>query len=70
VGAIVLGHVAAIVLSHRIALRDAPSRPILAGIPLALLMIGYTVLSLWIISQPLVVEPGQPSAIEILELRI
>ncbi len=70
VGAIVLGHVAAIVLSHRIALRDAPSRPILAGIPLALLMIGYTVLSLWIISQPLVVEPGQPSAIEILGLRI
>jgi hypothetical protein len=27
------------------------------------------VLSLWIISQPLVVEPGQPSAIEILGLR-
>jgi hypothetical protein len=70
VGAIVLGHVAAIVLSHRIALRDAPSRPILAGIPLALLMIGYTVLSLWIISQPLVVEPGQPAAIGFLRLLI
>ena len=62
VGAIVLGHIAAIVLSHRVALRDAPSRPIAAGVPLALLMIGYTVLSLWIIGQPLVVEPGQAAS--------
>lgn len=60
VGAIVLGHIAAIVLSHRLALRDAPGRPVLAGLPLVLLMIGYTVLSLWIIAQPIVIEPGQP----------
>jgi len=59
VGAIVLGHVAAVVLSHRLALRDAPGRPVLAGLPLVLLMIGYTVLSLWIIAQPIVLEPGQ-----------
>jgi hypothetical protein len=59
VGAIVVGHVAAIALSHRIALRDAPSRPVRAGVPLALLMIGYTVFSLWIIAQPIVLEPGQ-----------
>jgi hypothetical protein len=60
VGAIVLGHVAAIVLSHRLALRDAPGRPILAGLPLVILMIGYTVFSLWIIAQPITIEPGQP----------
>jgi hypothetical protein len=59
VGAIVLGHIAAITLSHRIALRDAPGRAVRAGVPLALLMIGYTVFSLWIIAQPIVLEPGQ-----------
>ena len=55
--AIVVGHIAAIFLSHRIALRDAPERPIRAGIPLASLMVAYTVLSLWIIAQPIVAEP-------------
>jgi len=58
VGAIVIGHVAAVVLAHRRALRDSASRPILAGLPLVLLMIGYTVLSLWIIAQPITLEPG------------
>jgi hypothetical protein len=58
VTAIVAGHVAAIVLAHRHALRDAPSRPVVAGLPMVALMIGYTVLSLWIIAQPIVVEPG------------
>jgi hypothetical protein len=58
VGAIVLGHVAAVVLAHRLALRDAPGRAIRAGLPLVLVMIGYTILSLWIIGQPIVLEPG------------
>jgi hypothetical protein len=58
--AIVLGHVAAVVLAHRIALRDAPRHPIVAGLPLVLLMIGYTVLSLWIIAEPITIEPGSP----------
>ena len=58
VAAIVAGHVAGIVLAHRLALRDAPRRAIAAGLPLVALMIGYTVLSLWIIAQPIVVEPG------------
>jgi hypothetical protein len=58
VSAIVIGHVAAVVLAHRRALRDSASRPILAGLPLVLLMIGYTVLSLWIIAQPITLEPG------------
>ncbi|HEY7527142.1 MAG TPA: hypothetical protein VIA82_09970 [Candidatus Limnocylindria bacterium] len=58
VGAIVLGHIVAVVLAHRIALRDSPSRPVLAGLPLVVLMIGYTVLSLWIIAAPITLEPG------------
>jgi hypothetical protein len=57
VGAIVAGHIAAVVLAHRLALRDQAWRPIVAGLPLVIVMIGYTVLSLWIIAQPIVVEP-------------
>jgi hypothetical protein len=62
VGAIVLGHVAAVVLAHRRALRDSPRRPIVAGLPLVIVMIGYTVLSLWIIAQPITLEPGSSPA--------
>jgi hypothetical protein len=58
VAAIVAGHVAGIVLAHRHALRDAPSRPTVAGLPMVALMIGYTVLSLWIIAQPIVIDPA------------
>jgi len=58
VASIVGGHVAGIVLAHRLAVRDAPSRPVVAGLPMVALMIGYTVLSLWIIAQPIVIEPG------------
>ncbi len=58
VGAIVVGHIAAIVLAHRLALRDQPRGRFLAGLPLVLLMIGYTVLSLWIIAQPITINPG------------
>jgi hypothetical protein len=58
VGAIVLGHVVAIVLAHRLALRDRPRSRWKAGLPLVLVMIGYTVLSLWIIAQPITANPG------------
>ncbi|HEX5579353.1 MAG TPA: hypothetical protein VFY43_06785, partial [Candidatus Limnocylindria bacterium] len=58
VGAIVVGHIVAVVLAHRLALRDSPSRPVLAGLPLVILMIAYTVMSLWIIAAPITVEPG------------
>jgi hypothetical protein len=61
VGAIVVGHIVAIVLAHRLALRDAPRRAVLAGLPLVMLMVGYTVLSLWIIAAPITVEPGTPT---------
>ena len=57
VAAIVGGHIAAVVLAHRLALRDQSRHPILAGLPLVILMIGYTILSLWIIAQPIVIEP-------------
>ena len=60
--AIVAGHVAAIFLAHRIALRDAPSRPTRAGLPLVTLMVAYTVLSLSIIAAPLATEPGERAA--------
>jgi hypothetical protein len=62
VASIVGGHIAGIVLAHRLALRDAPSRATRAGLPIVALMIGYTVLSLWIIAQPIVVEPGTAPA--------
>ena len=58
VGAIVGGHIVAVVLAHRAALRDSPSRPVLAGLPLVALMVAYTVLSLWIIAAPITLEPG------------
>ena len=58
VAAIIGGHIAAIVLAHQHALRDAPRHPVIAGLPMVALMIGYTVLSLWIIAQPIVIEPG------------
>jgi hypothetical protein len=61
VAAIVVGHIVAVVLAHRLALRDAPGRAILAGLPLVVLMVGYTVLSLWIIAAPITVEPGTPT---------
>jgi len=62
VAAIVGGHIAGIVLTHRLSLLDSPRRATLAGLPMVALMVGYTVLSLWIIAQPIVVEPGIPPA--------
>jgi hypothetical protein len=58
VGAIVGGHIAGVVLAHRLELRDAPDRATIAGLPMLALMVSYTVLSLWIIAQPIVIEPG------------
>jgi hypothetical protein len=58
VAAIVGGHIAGIALAHRWTLVDAPDRATLAGLPMVALMIGYTILSLWIIATPIVVDPG------------
>jgi hypothetical protein len=64
VASIVGGHIAGIALAHGLALRDAPRHGTVAGLPMVGLMIGYTVLSLWIIAQQIVIDPGvQPTAI-------
>jgi len=54
--AIVLGHVAAVSLAHVVALRrfSDPHLALRSQIPMLVLMIAYTMLSLWIIAQPIV----------------
>ena len=49
---IVLGHAAAVFLAHGAAL--GASMRLVAQMPLVILMIAYTVSSLWILSQPIV----------------
>ena len=58
--AVVFGHVAAVYLGHVMALRlfAQRRRALLSQIPLLLLMVAYTMLSLWILSQPLVEPAG------------
>ena len=53
---VVVGHVVAVVAAHRVAVRRYPSQTTArrGHLPLVVLMIGYTVLSLWIISRPVV----------------
>ncbi|MFW5949220.1 MAG: hypothetical protein ACOCSD_06440, partial [Halolamina sp.] len=53
---IVVGHVVAVVAAHFVAVRryGSPAEARRGHLPLVALMIGYTVLSLWIISQPVV----------------
>jgi hypothetical protein len=56
VAAIVIGHVIAVVLAHVTALRLFESRraAMLSQIPMLVMMVGYTTLSLWILAQPIV----------------
>ena len=53
-GAIVIGHVIAILLSHRVASDYFPTRRgvLISQIPLSVFMIGYTVLGLWLLATP------------------
>ncbi|GKZ15765.1 hypothetical protein [Haladaptatus sp. T7] len=53
---IVLGHVIAVVAAHYVAVErfETASAARRGHLPLVVLMVGYTVLSLWIISQPVV----------------
>ena len=55
---IVAGHLVSVYVAHRIALRKFPTRreAILSQVPMLLLMVGYTMLGLWVISQPLALE--------------
>jgi len=56
VSAIVIGHVLAVYLAHVVALDLMPTRAIAirSQIPLLLLMVAYTMASLWILAQPIV----------------
>ena len=59
VGAVVLGHVIAVYAAHRLALMHLGDRRVAAisQLPLIVLMIAYTVFSLWLFAQP-TVETG------------
>ncbi len=56
VSAIVLGHVIALYLAHVMALRlfGEVRAAVRSQVPVAALMVGYTAVSLWILSQPIV----------------
>jgi hypothetical protein len=56
VSAIVLGHVAAVYLAHAMAMRvfGGRSAALRSQYPMLALMLGYTMVSLWIIAQPIV----------------
>jgi hypothetical protein len=56
VAAIVLGHVAAVYLAHVEAVRLFRTRTLALAsqIPMLALMVGYTMISLWIVAQPIV----------------
>ncbi len=58
VALIVVGHVVAVYLAHLVALRlfGDSGRALRSQLPMLALMILYTVFSLWIISQPIVIE--------------
>jgi hypothetical protein len=62
--AIVVGHVFAVGVSHFVALKmyEPVGRAFRSQYPLLVLMVGYTMLSLWILSQPIV---GAPSLINL-----
>jgi len=53
---VVAGHVIAVYLAHAVALREFGSRRLaaLSQLPMLALMVAYTMLSLWILAQPIV----------------
>ncbi len=53
-GAVVVGHVVAILLAHALAMRDQPDtrRAILGQAPLAAFMVAYTFFGLWLLASP------------------
>ncbi|MFQ5830791.1 MAG: hypothetical protein ACE5JD_16790 [Candidatus Methylomirabilia bacterium] len=60
--AIVMGHIIAVFLAHALAVRSLQARvpAIRSQYAMSALMVGYTVVSLWILAQP-IVESGTPS---------
>jgi len=67
IGAIVTGHVISIWLAHRAALREfgASRKAVTASIPLTVLMVAYTAISLSVIAEPLVQfrDPAAPNSL-------
>lgn len=58
---IVLGHIVAVAIGHTIALREYATRraALRSQLPMLVLMVGYTMVSLWIIAQPITeASPG------------
>jgi hypothetical protein len=51
---IVLGHVLAVLLAHELARRSVPDNRalMLSQLPLAAVMVGYTLFGLWLLSSP------------------
>jgi hypothetical protein len=60
VAAIVLGHIIAVYLAHVLALRllEERKRALRSQYPMLVLMLTYTVVSLWIMAQPIVEGEG------------
>jgi len=54
VAIILLGHVVAVYLAHVVALRLFKTEALARELPMVLLMVAYTTLSLWILAQPIV----------------
>jgi hypothetical protein len=61
--AIIIGHVFAVGVAHFVALRvfESPSVALKSQYPFLVLMVAYTMLSLWILSQPIVGRPNLSS---------
>jgi hypothetical protein len=61
--AIVVGHILAVYLAHRVALRTWRTQPsaLRSQYPMVVLMLGYTMISLWLLAQP-IVEHGESTA--------
>ena len=53
-GAVVAGHVIAILLAHALAVRDGTDarRAVLGQAPMAIFMVGYTIFGLWLLASP------------------
>jgi hypothetical protein len=64
IAAIVFGHIVAIWLAHRLALREfaSPRQAVIASIPLTVLMVIYTAISLLVMAEPLVQFTGAAGA--------
>jgi hypothetical protein len=53
IGVVLLGALGSLVIAHRIAERDAPQAPSRAAAPWSAVIVGLTVLAIWILAQPM-----------------